>query len=82
MTQEKSQPKIKNKALRGVVAYLSDWRNWLVHGLVGIALLLLAIFAPIEWWIKVIIFAFVIVFNCIRMSLSKQKKSQKLTIDK
>ena len=74
MAEEKKQPKIKNKALRGVVAYLSDWRNWLVHGLVGIALLLIAIFAPIEWWIKIIILIIVIVFNCIRMSLQKKKK--------
>ena len=72
--QSTAQPKIKNKALRGVVAYLSDWRNWLVHGLVGVALLLLAIFAPIEWWIKIIILAGVIIFNCFRMKFAKSKK--------
>lgn len=72
--QKTPQKGPKNKVLRGVIAYLKDWRNWLVHGLVGVGLLLLAIFAPIELWVKVVIFACVIIFNCIRMGLGKKKK--------
>ena len=67
----------KNKVIKGVIAYLKDWRNWLVHGLVGIGLLLIAIFAPVEWWIKVLIFAAVIIFNCIRMNLTNKKNKKK-----
>lgn len=66
--------KSKNKVISGVVAYLSDWRNWLVHGLVGVGLLLLAIFAPVEWWIKILVLVAVIFFNCFRMSFSKKHK--------
>lgn len=71
------EKKPKNKAVGGVVAYLSDWRNWLVHGLVGVGLLLLAIFAPVEWWVKVIVLVLVIIFNCFRMSFSKKRKTEK-----
>lgn len=63
----------KNKALNGIIAYLSDWRNWLVHGLVGVGLLLIAIFAPVDWWVKIIVLVLVVVFNCIRMNLKDQK---------
>lgn len=59
---------------KGVLAYLKDWKNWLVHGLIGVALLLAAIFVPVAWWIKVIFFLCVIAFNCVRMSLKKKKK--------
>lgn len=65
--------KIAGKA---ILAYLKDWRNWLVHGLIGVALLLLAIFLPVAWWIKVIFFLCVIAFNCVRMSLSKKRKQK------
>ena len=68
--------KKKNKVLDGVIKYLSDWRNWLVHGLVGVGLLLLAIFAPIAWWIKVMIFGAVIVFNCVRMGMKDKKQGK------
>lgn len=64
---------------KGILAYLKDWRNWLVHGLIGVALLLAAIFVPVAWWIKVIFFVCVIGFNCVRMTLKKkrlQKKAQ------
>ena len=39
-----------------VAKYLSDWRNWLTHGLIGVALVLAAIFVPVSWWIKVLFF--------------------------
>lgn len=73
MNNKTNQSTIR-KVFRGVVAYLSDWRNWLVHGLVGVALLLIAILAPIEWWIKIIILIAVIIFNCFRMSFQKKKQ--------
>lgn len=64
-------------ACKGILAYLKDWRNWLVHGLIGVALVLAAIFVPVAWWIKVIFFLCVIAFNTVRMTLSKKKKTKK-----
>lgn len=77
--EKKNIPKTKpkNKVLHGIIVYLSDWRNWLVHGLVGVGLLLLAILAPIAWWIKIIILVLVIIFNCVRMSIQKKPKQTK-----
>ncbi|MDD3862706.1 MAG: hypothetical protein PHV79_02510 [Clostridia bacterium] len=57
-----------------IVKYLRDWRNWLTHGLIGVALVLAAIFVPVSWWIKVLFFVAVISFNSIRMALKLKKK--------
>jgi len=62
---------------KGILAYLKDWRNWLVHGLIGIGLVLAAIFVPVAWWIKVIFFVCVIGFNSARMVLQKKRKQKK-----
>jgi len=74
-TNENKRKNPVKVAGRGVVKYLSDWRNWLTHGLVGIGLLLLAILAPVKVWIKIIVMLCVIAFNCVRMSLKKKKKA-------
>lgn len=66
---------------KGILAYLKDWRNWLVHGLIGVALLLAAIFVPVAWWIKVIFFVCVIGFNSVRMVLKKKKNLSKQNIE-
>ncbi|PKM61883.1 MAG: hypothetical protein CVU99_01655 [Firmicutes bacterium HGW-Firmicutes-4] len=55
------------KAASGLKAYLSDWRNWLSHGLIGVLFLVLAIWAPINIWIKLIVIACLITFNIFRM---------------
>jgi hypothetical protein len=62
-------------ALKGIIAYLSDWRNWVAHALVGVALLCLAIFLPVSPWIRVGILLAVVVLNVVRMRVSKRKKA-------
>lgn len=56
-----------NKLFNGIKDYLSDWRNWLTHSIVGILLLIIAIFAPVNVYLKLIFIIGVISFNVIRM---------------
>lgn len=59
---------------RGAKAYLSDWRNWVTHGLVGLGFLAIAIWAPVDWRIKLVVIAIVVTFNVIRMRRAAAKK--------
>lgn len=58
---------------RGAKAYLSDWKNWLTHGLIGVCFLALAIWAPVELWIKLVVIACVVCFNVVRMRRKSRK---------
>lgn len=62
-----------NRILNGLKKYFMDWRNWLTHSLVGILLLLIAIFAPVNVYIKIAFIACVIGFNVIRMKYFSNK---------
>lgn len=61
--------------VKGVIAYLSDWKNWVAHSLVGVALLCLAIFLPVNPWIRVAILLVVVALNVLRMRFSKRKRT-------
>lgn len=65
------------KVFNGIIKYLSEWKNWLVHALVGIALLVMVIFIPVIWWVKLIIIAVVVALNSLRMVLEKKRKESK-----
>ena len=65
---------IFRKIGRGLKAYLCDWRNLLGHGLIGVVFLVVAIWAPINIWIKVAIIVCLICFNIIRMRRKSRKK--------
>lgn len=54
--------------------YLTDWKNLLTHGIVGVILLYCLLFAPIAWYWRVLILIFVIAFKVVRMRYSKNKK--------
>lgn len=62
-----------SKIFQKVLAYLSDWKNILAHSLVGIAILSVAIWLPVEPIYRVIILALVVTFNIIRMRCAKKK---------
>ncbi|MCQ2976866.1 MAG: hypothetical protein MJ232_02520 [archaeon] len=59
------------KILNGIKNYLTDWKNLLTHSLVGIALLLIAIYAPVPVWVRVLFLVIVVMFNVIRMKYFK-----------
>ena len=55
-------------------AYLTDWRNLLGHALLGVVFVVIAVWAPISLWLKLIIIAALITFNVLRMR-NKNKKN-------
>lgn len=65
-TQDREKT-ITRKIARGLKAYLTDWRNLLAHGMLGVVLLIVAIWAPVVVWIKLIVIACLICFNTWRM---------------
>ncbi len=60
--------------LIGIKGYLTDWRNLLGHALLGVVFLFVAIWAPINIWLKLIIIALLITFNVFRMRLKAKKQ--------
>lgn len=56
-----------NRIFTGIKAYLSDWKNWLVHSIVGVVLLLFLLFAPLDSYVRLAVLGIVIVFNIFRM---------------
>ena len=55
----------------GLKAYLTDWKNLLGHSLLGVGFLVLAIWAPINGWVKLAVVACLIGFNIWRMKRKK-----------
>jgi len=55
------------RLLHGVKAYLSDWRNWLMHTLVGILIIVIALFAPVSIYLRLTFVVVVVGFNVWRM---------------
>ena len=77
LNENKQKPESPiRKALGGLKAYLSDWRNLLGHGLVGVLFVVAAIWVPVKLWIKLIVIACLIGFNVWRMK-RKSKKQDK-----
>jgi hypothetical protein len=62
------------KILKNLWAYLKDWKNWLTHSIIGVLILLVAFYAPVEPIYRVIILALVVSFNILRMRLEKIKR--------
>ncbi|WP_292756723.1 hypothetical protein [Methanobacterium sp.] len=47
--------------------YLTDWKNILTHSIVGVAILLIALFAPVSPYIRIAFVGVVVAFNVLRM---------------
>jgi hypothetical protein len=55
------------RILTGIKAYLTDWKNLLMHSIVGILIVIIALFAPISPYLRLGFVIVVIGFNVIRM---------------
>jgi hypothetical protein len=55
------------RLFNGVKAYLSDWRNWFMHTLVGILIIIIALFAPVSIYLRLNFVVLVVGFNVWRM---------------
>lgn len=62
------------KTLTAVASYVKDWKNWLSHAIVGLGLLAVALFLPVEWYYRFSIFIAIVVLNALRMRHEKIKQ--------
>ncbi len=62
-----------SKVWLGLKGYLTDWRNLLGHASLGVLLLVLAIWAPVQIWFKLVTIACLITLNIIRMRRKARK---------
>jgi hypothetical protein len=60
------------KILKAVWAYLKDWRNLLTHGLIGVAIVVIALVIPVAPIYRIGILVLVVGFNLIRMNHAKR----------
>ena len=60
------------KILKAVWNYLKDWKNLLTHGLVGVAILLVALVIPLAPVYRILFLVVVVGFNIIRMNHAKK----------
>ncbi len=67
---------ILEKSATGFKRYLTDWKNLAMHALIGVALVVLAIWAPVPLYGKIAIFLLVVVFNVFRMRINSKKRAQ------
>ena len=84
--QESSESKSRSVASffgsiwRGLKSYLTDWRNLLGHALLGVVFVVIAVWAPINIWLKLAIIACLISLNVLRMRLKAKKKNMKESV--
>jgi hypothetical protein len=60
------------KVMRWLWVYLKDWKNILAHSIIGVALLIIALYLPVKPIYKICILILVIVFNIARMQIAKR----------
>ena len=61
----------------GLKAYLTDWRNLLGHALLGVLFVVIAVWAPINVWLKLGIIACLIALNILRMRGKAKKRNER-----
>ena len=65
------------KIINAIWSYLKDWKNLLVHALIGVAILLAAFVIPVKPIYRIIILLAAIGFNIIRMNHTKRFMTSK-----
>jgi len=76
-TQSSRLASIFKRIWNGLKAYLTDWRNLLGHALLGVLFVAVAVWAPINIWLKLAIIACLITLNILRMRQKAKKNNQK-----
>lgn len=64
------------KIVKAVIDYLKDWKNLLLHGIVGVAILAIAFFIPIPTHARIALLVLVVVFNVLRGRLLPAKQNR------
>jgi len=63
--------------LRGLGRYLSDWKNLLAHGLVGVALVTIPLVLPLPPAGRILVFVLIVALNLLRMKIEKRMAAKK-----
>ena len=79
---EKTEKTVFQSIWSGLKSYLTDWRNLLGHALLGVLFVVIAIWAPINVWLKLAIIALLITFNVLRMRNKNKKSAEKERVTK
>jgi len=77
--KESSGRSVAITVLAGLKTYLTDWRNLLGHALLGVVFVVVAVWAPIRLWVKLLIIACLICANLLRMR-AKHIKTDKESV--
>lgn len=63
-----------NRLLKGIKTYFTDWKNLLTHTLAGLLILAIALFAPVNPYLRMGFIGLVVVFNVTRMKYQQENK--------
>ncbi len=67
--------------IRGLVAYLSNWKNLLSHALVGVALVVLPLALPLPLVGRLGVFVAIICLNVLRMRHDRRKRQAEVIVE-
>ncbi|OHD56680.1 MAG: hypothetical protein A2Y33_13190 [Spirochaetes bacterium GWF1_51_8] len=60
--------------------YLKDWKNIVMHSLIGLAILGITVFLPIPLHARIFFLVAVVAFNILRMRMEKKAKMKKAEV--
>ena len=72
-----SRERNMKKIFKALLAYLKDWKNLLTHTIIGVSILLIALFMPVHPLLRVLFFVLVVAANIIRMRYQKKKSGNR-----
>ena len=67
--------------LRGLAAYLSDWRNLASHAAVGVLLVVIPLALPLPPAGRLGVFLAIVCLNLLRMRLDRARKARKEALE-
>jgi hypothetical protein len=65
-----------SRLFASLVEYLSDWKNLLAHALIGVGILVVALWLPVSTTLRALILVVVIVGNIFRMRYEDRHTEQ------
>jgi hypothetical protein len=65
-----------SRLIASLVEYLSDWKNLLAHALIGVGILVVALWLPVSATLRALILVVVIVANIFRMRYEDRHTEQ------
>lgn len=63
------------KVLRYVWLYLKDWKNILAHSIIGVSILIIALYLPVKLIYRIALLVLVVILNIVRMKMEKRKSN-------